>query len=208
MTTIEQPIQGITEDPLRGLAQRANEIPTKMNIFTRLVYNINYVISYPFEYIQEDTQSITFFTKAILVIITYFVLNIVIGFITTMIPIYYSTYNKNYENFNTFLKKQFNAFKKLPYTKILETEGDDKTDGILAFYPIVLDSSQNKSTNFEEYKEFINSNKNGSPLITSSADYFLDLPEKYLIYVKNLETYTVKAIQFWILMICTIILIT
>jgi hypothetical protein len=196
-------------EPLQSLAENANSIPTKMNIFTKLVYYINYVISYPFNYIRgDDNQSPTFFTKIILVIVTYFVLNIVIGIVTTIIPIYYSTYKNNYANFNAFLNKQFTAFKKLPYTRILETSGDDKTDGILAFYPVVLDFSKNTATNFDEYKKFIQTNKDGSKLITSAEDYFLGLPEQFQTYVKNLEIYTVKAIQFWILMICTIILMS
>lgn len=214
------------------LLTAAEKMPSWGNRLSNFFYNCNLVVAFLFDLILVYTlpteksippTSAGLLVKLLLIVATYAVVNIVLNVLvfTVFIPLYYKYYTNKYSNFSWFLEKQYKSYQSKFGVQFLEEKGDMKTIGILAAYPVVLNNTYNKTSNIDEYRKYIRDNigtalkkieadKTSSIIIDDAliayvTDYFLKMPDNFLTYVHDRETFMSQTIQMWILMLCIIL---
>ena len=215
-----------------ALLTAAEKMPSWGSWLSNFFYNCNLVVAFLFDLILVYTlptessiapSNAGFVVKLLLIVATYAVVNIILNILvfTVFIPLYYKYYTNKYSNFSWFLEKQYKSYQSKFGVQFLEEKGDMKTIGILAAYPVVLNDTYNKTSNIDEYRKYIRDNigsalkkiENDNPgnitiddaLVAYITDYFLKMPDNFLTYVNDRETFMSQTIQMWILMICIIL---
>lgn len=193
------------------LLKAANNRPTPQGIFMKILLGLNTIFSASFEallyyYIDENSgpipKSVSLITKIILIIIIYCIMNIAAAIMYITIPIYFTIYTKNFNNFKSFLMMTFKKYENNPSKQYLASINDDNTKWILQNYSTIITKFDNDIKNMDNYKNYINTViKIPDVQITN---YLLSLPDEYDTYIKNKQKYMFEALQYWIVMICCI----
>jgi hypothetical protein len=221
---------GAEAEALNAMLAVAKSRPTTKGFIESIFYNINLIIAYLFDSLlfytidpdQPVPTTISFITKILLIIVTYFILSFVSSLLTTTIPLYYSTYKVKPENFVSFLNKQRKMFENNANTKILEESGDEKTNAISIWYSKILDNKFDSKTYIDDYKSFVDDYQNylilnsdnitlakpDDPGVKEAYDYFMSMPDKFTEYIEKQSIFIIKSIQFWIVMLCAIIAVS
>jgi hypothetical protein len=225
---------GAEAEALNAMLAVAKSRPTTKGFIESIFYNINLIIAYLFDSLlfytidpdQPIPTTISFITKILLIIVTYFILSFVSSLLTTTIPLYYSTYKVKPENFVSFLNKQRKMFENNANTKILEENGDEKTNAISIWYSKILDNKFDSKNFIDDYKSYVDNfqdylilkkdpktnadikAKPDDPGVKEAYDYFMSMPDKFTEYIEKQSIFIIKTIQFWIVMLCVIIAVS
>jgi len=213
---------------LKRLLDVAEKRPKWADGIAAFFYNVNLVAAFAFDSLlfytpgrgESPPDVVGFFTKILVIVAAYAVINIALSVIIygVFIPVFYASYASSYRCFQTFLRNEYLAYQTKFGVKLLEESGDLKTMGILAVFDTVSHTKHNSSKNVREYREFINNTivptlqsiqtpKFDKHTIEEIKDYFMGLPEEFKKHARRKETYVYTSIQYWVVMLCIVLFV-
>lgn len=215
-------------EALSRMLEVAEKRPKWADGIAAFFYNVNLVAAFAFDSLlfytpgrgESPPDVVGFFTKLLVIVAAYAIINIALSLIIygIFIPVFYASYASSYRCFQTFLRNEYLAYQTKFGVKLLEESGDLKTMGILAVFDTVSHTKHNDSKNVKEYREFINNTivptlktiqtpKLDDKTIGEIKDYFMGLPEEFKKHARRKETYVYTSIQYWVVMLCIVLFV-